>query len=92
MSSSENDGELWKRLRKLPVVPKVRVFWWRVLQGILPYYRTLSRRHIIENSTCALCKAESETMMHALIECCHAKLFWEAAKDLLLVSYLIYTH
>jgi hypothetical protein len=26
--SSENDGELWKRMWKLPVVPKVRVFWW----------------------------------------------------------------
>ena len=35
-STSDNDSELWKRLWKLPVVPKVRVFWWRVLRGILP--------------------------------------------------------
>jgi ribosomal protein L2 len=31
VSSSENDTDLWRRLWKLPVVPKVRVFWWRVL-------------------------------------------------------------
>jgi hypothetical protein len=85
-SSSDNDVDVWKRLWKLPVVPKVRVFWWRVLRGILPDYRTLSRRHIMENSTCALCKAESEDVMHALIECSHAKLFWEAAKELLLIK------
>jgi hypothetical protein len=33
-TSSQNDSETWKRLWKLPVVPKVRVFWWRVLRGI----------------------------------------------------------
>jgi ribonuclease HI len=46
----------------------------------------LSRRHIMDNSTCALCKAESESVMYALIECSHAKLFWEAAKEILLVK------
>jgi hypothetical protein len=61
-----------KKLWKLPVVPKVRVFWWRVLRGILP---TLSRRHIMDNSTCALCKSESESVMHALIDCSYAKAF-----------------
>jgi hypothetical protein len=86
VSSSENDTDLWRRLWKLPVVPKVRVFWWRVLRGILPDYRTLSRRHIMDNSTCALCKAESESVMHALIECSHAKKIWEAAKEILLVK------
>jgi hypothetical protein len=35
----------------------------------------------MENSTCALCKAESESVMHALIDCSHAKLFWEVAKE-----------
>jgi ribonuclease HI len=85
-SSSDNDTDVWKRLWKLQVVPKVRVFWWRVLRGILPDYGTLSRRHIRENSTCGICKAESETLMHALIECNHAKLFWDMAKDLLLVK------
>jgi ribonuclease HI len=40
----------------------------------------------MESSTCPLCKAESEDVMHALIECSHAKLFWEAAKGLLLIK------
>ncbi|KAM0824602.1 hypothetical protein ACQ4PT_070100 [Festuca glaucescens] len=32
-SSFDNDADVWKRLWKLPVVPKVRVFWWRVLRA-----------------------------------------------------------
>jgi hypothetical protein len=30
-SSSESNGDIWKRLWTLCVVPKVRAFWWRVL-------------------------------------------------------------
>jgi hypothetical protein len=72
-SSSDEDFEVWKRLWKLDVVPKVRVFWWRVLRGIVPDYRTLSLRHIMDNSTCGICKDTSESLMHALIECSHVK-------------------
>jgi hypothetical protein len=35
----------------------------------------------MENNTCGVCKAKSEDMMHALIECSHAKQFWCAAKE-----------
>jgi hypothetical protein len=72
-SLSESDGDIWKRLWKLFIVPKVRVFFW--CRGILPGYETLTRRHVMENSTYGLCKVESKTLMHALIECNHAKLF-----------------
>jgi hypothetical protein len=47
---------------------------------------TLTRRHVMVNSTCGICKAEAEDLMHALIECSHAKLFWTAAKEILLVK------
>jgi hypothetical protein len=40
----------------------------------------------MENNTCGLCKAETEIHMHALIDCSHAKMFWKAAKELLLVK------
>ena len=39
--TSGNDQQLWKALWKLNVIPKVRVFWWRVLRGILPDESTL---------------------------------------------------
>jgi hypothetical protein len=40
----------------------------------------------MDNSTCALCKAESESVMHALIDCSHARLFWDAEKHLHLIK------
>jgi hypothetical protein len=36
------EEEKWKRLWKLDVLPRVRVFWWRVLKGILPDFATLT--------------------------------------------------
>ena len=75
--------EKWKRLWKLDVLPRVRSFWWRVLRGILLVYATLTRRHVKVNSTCPVCKSASENMIHAMIECGHAKQFWTAARDIL---------
>jgi hypothetical protein len=83
VSSSMGDEGLWKKLWKINVVPKVRTFWWRVLKGFMPDYATLSRRHIKEESICGICKSTIEDVKHALIECSHAKLFWEAAKEIL---------
>ena len=34
--ASNANEQLWNRLWKLNVVPKIRVFWWRVIRGILP--------------------------------------------------------
>jgi hypothetical protein len=80
------DEDVWKKLWKLSVVPKVRVFWWRVLRGILPDYMTLTRWHVMENNTCGICKADSETLMHTLTKCSHAKLFWCATKEVILLK------
>jgi hypothetical protein len=80
-TSSSSDDARWKKLWNLDVLPRVRVFWWRVLNGIVPDYATLTRRHVRVNSTCPVCKATSETLMHALVECSHAQLFWTAARD-----------
>ena len=40
----------------------------------------------MENSTCGICTAESETLRHVLIECSHARLFWSAAKEILMIK------
>jgi len=83
ISSSHGQGDLWKRLWSLKVVPKVRVFWWRVMRGIVTDYSTLTRRHVRDNNTCSVCKSASETLLHALAECPHACLFWTGARDIL---------
>ena len=61
-------------------MPKIRVFWWRVLRGILPDEATLSARHIKDSSVCRICSATNEDLMHALIHCSHARRFWDEAQ------------
>jgi hypothetical protein len=70
--TSDSEKHVWTRLWKLKVVPKVRVFWWRVLRGILPVERSLQDRHIAALARCKVCLAANEDMMHALMRCSHA--------------------
>lgn len=80
--TSQTERQLWNSLWKLKVIPKVRVFWWRVLNKILPVEETLKRRHIKELDRCNVCLAMGEDLMHALIHCTHAKRFWNEAEAL----------
>jgi hypothetical protein len=78
---TSNSAAMWKKLWRLRVIPKVRVFCWRAIKGFLPSYSELSRRYIMDNGTCKLCGHEEETLFHALVKCDHAKQFWSAAFD-----------
>jgi hypothetical protein len=81
IESSNSEKQLWTTLWKLKVMPKVRVFWWRVLRGILPVEATLKHRHIVPIGRCKICLAEDEDLMHALINCEHAPKFWLEAQS-----------
>ena len=52
-------------------------------EGHLPDESTLKHRHIRPISRCNICLAMDEDLMHALVHCSHAKLFWEQAHALL---------
>jgi hypothetical protein len=78
--TSDSEKWKWSALWKLNVVPKVRVFWWRVLRGILLVESTLKHRHIAQSACCKICLAADEDLMHALIKCLHARKFWEEAE------------
>ena len=84
--SSITDKQLWTRLWMPNVVPKVRVFWWRVLRKILPVESTLKHRHITQLACCKVCLDADEDIYHALIKCTHAKLFWKEARGSLSVK------
>ncbi|XP_073358248.1 uncharacterized protein [Aegilops tauschii subsp. strangulata] len=81
IESSETNKQMWTKLWKLNVVPKVRVFWWHVLPGILPVKSTLKYRHIASLARCKVCLSTDEDMYHALIQCTHAKRFWVEARE-----------
>lgn len=82
-STSQTEEQMWMSLWKLKVLLKVCVFWWRVVRRILPDECILRHRHIKEISRCNACFAMDEDLMHALMRCSHAKLFWEQAHILL---------
>ena len=63
------DGLIWNKLRKLHIPNKIKVFGWKAIHDILPTHENLTRRHIVEDSTCALCKRSKETAIHALWDC-----------------------
>lgn len=70
----------WKALWKLKVLPKIRVFWWRVAKGMLPCFGELRRRHIKTEANCPMCGCEEETLYHSLLKCDHARKFWDAGR------------
>jgi hypothetical protein len=68
---------LSKSLWKLMIFPKMRVFWWRLIWGILSYVSTLKHYHVRELGRCDTSLAVDETLMHALITCSYPKRFWK---------------
>jgi len=53
--SSTGDEATWKALWRLRIMPKIRVFWWRVVKNLLPCAAELRRSHMKEISNCPLC-------------------------------------
>jgi hypothetical protein len=80
--ASTSGDNSWKRIWKLQVPPKVKVFWWRVLHEFIPTKDVLNRRHIEPTRFCDICGAESETIKHTLTECTIARLFWQEMRAL----------
>jgi hypothetical protein len=78
--SSSDDGP-WRKVWKLGVPPKVRVFWWRVLNDFLPTRQELCRRHVEPISICEVCGDPEESIKHVLLDCTVAKLFWEQTRE-----------
>jgi hypothetical protein len=56
----------WKRIWKLSVSPKVKVFWCRVLHEFLLAKDILNQRQIELTAFCDLCAVEREFIKHIL--------------------------
>jgi hypothetical protein len=44
--STGTDNPLWMKVWKAKVPPKVRVFWWKILNDFIPSRANLYRRHM----------------------------------------------
>ena len=75
-STGTGVSPVWGKIWKLHIPNKIKVFGWRACQNILPTREKLARRHIVEDSTCELCKRAKESVLHALRECSVAMDVW----------------
>jgi hypothetical protein len=80
---SSEDQLWWKKVWKLNVPPKIRIFWWRLMQNYLPSKAELMRRHVTHEDHCEACGEQGESLYHVVFQCTHAIQFWRAVKELI---------
>ncbi|KAF7843842.1 uncharacterized protein G2W53_000747 [Senna tora] len=73
------EEKFWKRIWKLPLMPKYKVFIWRVCLDILPTAGALSGRGVNIDAVCSLCGSDEESTFHALLECPRLDSVWQGA-------------
>jgi len=81
--SANPDGArpAWKKLWKLPVPHKVRIFAWKLIQGGLATKCNKQKRRLAQEATCDLCGKEDESEHHAVVSCDHAVALREAMRE-----------
>ncbi|XP_010501716.1 PREDICTED: uncharacterized protein LOC104779014 [Camelina sativa] len=60
--------------------PKIKHFMWQVLSGCISVSANLNRRGIGCDSGCARCRADEETVNHAIFRCLPARQAWALAQ------------
>ena len=75
-STAATEKPLWRKLWKLNVPPKVRMFIWRACSNILPTRDNLHRRRVQVDPRCEICCQQPETVGHLLWECPLARNVW----------------
>ena len=68
-SSTQTQGATWRRIWKLKVPPKVRMFIQQACTNSLPTRDNLNRRHVSVEAHCEFCCQHPETATHMLWEC-----------------------
>ncbi|VVA37427.1 PREDICTED: reverse mRNAase, partial [Prunus dulcis] len=70
-SSSNSDAVArnWSLLWKAFVPARVKIFWWRVISGILPTKANLARKKVSLDEECMLCAGPVESSIHILRDC-----------------------
>lgn len=75
-SNSDGNKAIWKEVWGAKVLPKVKLFAWKALQGILPTIVNLWRRKIPIDSFCPVCKMKDESEDHLLFGCEWVRAVW----------------
>lgn len=67
-STTNTERPIWRKLWKLNVPPKVRIFLWRACTNVLPTRENLNRRRVEVDPRCEICCQQPESVGHLLWE------------------------
>lgn len=70
------DRKAWRKLWKLAVPNKMRIFAWRFGGDSLPTHGNLEKKRVVENSPCPFCQTHREYLYHAIFECSKVASVW----------------
>jgi hypothetical protein len=83
-SEASNTREIelcWKKLWKVKVPSKLRMFAWRLARSSLPIGEERERRHMATSAVCPICCAAIDSWRHSLLDCNLAKVVWSLRED-----------
>ena len=72
-SSSDSGCPLWKKRWHLNILPKVRIFAWKMCMNALPTFVNLQRKGVNLCEIFPTCGKEPESTLHILVKCEVAK-------------------
>lgn len=77
-SSSIGPDPVWKKLWKLNIPLKAKIFLWRAVWNIIPHNENLKKKRILDTSDCSRC-GDHESSLHAFRDCSWARSLWKLA-------------
>ncbi|XP_074318329.1 uncharacterized protein LOC141655135 [Silene latifolia] len=77
VSNWEREKWLWTRLWKIPVWPRVKLFFWQLCSEALATRANIATRVRGESSFCSFCNSCFESSLHVFRDCGVAQRVWE---------------
>jgi hypothetical protein len=74
--NSSNMSQLWRTVWNFKGPRALKMFLWRACNNILPTKENLYRGKIIDDSKCAICGGDTETLGHVTWSCAAARDVW----------------
>ena len=67
--ANEERSPIWRFIWKSEVIPKVKLFIWRLVQNIIPTVENLRYKRIQLPNNCSVCGGNGENSVHVMFDC-----------------------